>query len=158
MLTILEIRLTSKVKLAYRKRQHALCEGDAYLFRLISTSSEGLGALIDELEQLALDIEQFVAIVNKPIPVSALAYRPRDYFGLYDLQFELLSTVKGRARRALIKEALETGEADTLPDFVTTPEIDTLNPHLHQTTHHGLRGRVSRLSLDALVNIATVTD
>lgn len=97
------------------------------MFRLISTSSEGLGALIDELEQLALDIEQFVAIVNKPIPVSALAYRPRDYFGLYDLQFELLSTVKGRARRALIKEALETGEADTLPDFVTTPEIDTLN-------------------------------
>jgi hypothetical protein len=63
---------------------------------------------------------------NKPIPVSALAYRPRDYFGRYDLQAELLSTVKGRARRALIKEALETGEADTLPDFVTTYDVTVL--------------------------------
>jgi hypothetical protein len=67
------------------------------------------------------------AAANKPIPVSALAYRPRDYFGRYDLQAKLLSTVKGRARRALIKEALETGEADTLPDFVTAPELDTFD-------------------------------
>ena len=67
------------------------------------------------------------AAANKPIPVSALAYRPRDYFGRYDLQVELLSTVKGRARRALIKKALENGETDTLPDFVTTPELETLD-------------------------------
>jgi hypothetical protein len=26
------------------------------------------------------------AATNKPIPVSALAYRPRDYFGRYDRQ------------------------------------------------------------------------
>ena len=72
---------------------------------------------------------------NKPIPVSALAYRPRDYFGRYDLQAELLSTVKGRARRALIKEALETGEADTLPDFVTTPELDALDRQMLGRIH-----------------------
>ena len=34
------------------------------------------------------------AAAQKPIPVSDLAYRPRDYFGRYDLQAELLSSVK----------------------------------------------------------------
>ena len=43
---------------------------------------------------------------QKPIPVSALAYRPRDYFGRYNLQVELLSTVKGRVRRSLIKHSV----------------------------------------------------
>ncbi len=42
----------------------------------------------------------------KPIPVSALEYRPRDYFGRYDLQVELLSTVKGRVIRSLIKHSV----------------------------------------------------
>jgi hypothetical protein len=72
---------------------------------------------------------------NKPIPVSALAYRPRDYFGRYDLQAKLLSTVKGRARRALIKEALETGEVDTLPDFVTTPELESFDRQMLGRLH-----------------------
>jgi len=75
------------------------------------------------------------AAANTPIPVSALAYRPRDYFGRYDLQAELLSTVKGRARRALIKEALETGETNTLPDFVTTPELDALDRQMLGRLH-----------------------
>lgn len=47
------------------------------------------------------------ATAKKPIPVSDLAYHPRDYFARYDLQAELLSSVKGRVRRALIKDALE---------------------------------------------------
>lgn len=47
------------------------------------------------------------ATAKKPIPVSDLAYRPRDYFARYDLQAELLSSVQGRVRRALIKDALE---------------------------------------------------
>jgi hypothetical protein len=72
---------------------------------------------------------------NKPIPVSALAYRPRDYCGRYDLQAKLLSTVKGRARRALIKEALETGEVDTLPDFVTTPELESFDRQMLGRLH-----------------------
>ena len=75
------------------------------------------------------------AAAKKPIPVSALAYRPRDYFGRYDLQAELLSTVKGRARRALIKEALETGEADTLPDFVTAPELESFDRQMLGRIH-----------------------
>jgi hypothetical protein len=75
------------------------------------------------------------AATNKPIPVSALAYRPRDYFGRYDLQVELLSTVKGRARRALIKDALETGEVDTLPDFVTAPELESFDRQMLGRLH-----------------------
>lgn len=75
------------------------------------------------------------AATNKPIPVSALAYRPRYYFGRYDLQAELLSTVKGRARRALIKEALETGEVDTLPDFVTAPELESFDRQMLGRLH-----------------------
>lgn len=75
------------------------------------------------------------AATKKPTPVSALEYRPRDYFGRYDLQAELLSTVTGRARRALIKEALEKGQADTLPDFVTTPGLDTFDRQMLGRIH-----------------------
>ena len=72
---------------------------------------------------------------QKPIPVSALAYRPRDYFGRYDIQADLLTSVKGRARRALSKEALETGEASTLPDLITTPELETLDRQMLGSLH-----------------------
>ena len=34
------------------------------MYRLVSMSSEGLGALLDEIEQGGLDIEQFVAIAD----------------------------------------------------------------------------------------------
>ena len=46
------------------EQQHTLGEGDAYLYRFVSMSSEGLGAHLDELEQSGLDIEQFVAIAD----------------------------------------------------------------------------------------------
>lgn len=75
------------------------------------------------------------AATNKPIPVSALAYRPRDYFARYDLQAELLTSVKGRARRELIKDALDTGEIDILPDFVTTPELEILDRQMFGRMH-----------------------
>ncbi len=75
------------------------------------------------------------AAAKKPTPVISLTYRPRDYFGRYDLQVELMSTVKGRARRALIKDALETGQVNTLPDFVTTPELDALDRQMLGRIH-----------------------
>ena len=62
----------------------------------------------------------------KPIPVNSLHYRPRDYFGRYDLQTELLTKVTGRARREIIKESLENGELYSLPSFITDPELDSL--------------------------------
>lgn len=75
------------------------------------------------------------AAAKKPVPVSDLAYRPRDYFGRYDLQAELLSTVKGQARRALIKEALETGKVGALLDFVTTPELNSFDRQMLGRLH-----------------------
>lgn len=46
------------------KQQYTISEKDSYLYRLVSMSSEGLGALIDKIEQGGLDIEQFVAIAD----------------------------------------------------------------------------------------------
>lgn len=63
--------------------------------------------------------------VVKPIPVSSLQYRPRDYFGRYDLQAQLFTSVKGRMRREAIKDALEKGEIDTIPDEIKAAELDS---------------------------------
>ena len=46
------------------EQQHTLGEGDAYLYRMVSMSSEGLGELLDDIEQGGLDVEQFVAIAD----------------------------------------------------------------------------------------------
>ena len=54
----------------------------------------------------------------KPVPASSLDYRPRDYFGRYDRQTELLTTVKGVVRRQAIRQALEEGDLERLPDIV----------------------------------------
>jgi hypothetical protein len=63
----------------------------------------------------------------KALPVSSLQYRPRDYFARYDLQAELLTHVKGRARREMIKGALENGAIDELPDFLKEPELESFD-------------------------------
>lgn len=55
----------------------------------------------------------------KPVPASSLDYRPPDYFGRYDRQTELLTSVKGVMRRKAIRMALEDGDLDSLPDLVT---------------------------------------
>jgi hypothetical protein len=54
-----------------------------------------------------------VAKKHDPRPISATStkYRPRDYFGRYDLQTDLLTHVKGRARRSAIRQALDAGIA-----------------------------------------------
>lgn len=62
-----------------------------------------------------------------PIAATSLNYRPRDYFGHFDLQTELLTHVKGRARRAAIRDALENGDLADIPGYVTTAELDQTN-------------------------------
>jgi len=49
------------------------------------------------------------------IPASSLEYRPKTYFGQLDLEAQLLTSVKGAARREIIKKALDDGEIDSLP-------------------------------------------
>jgi hypothetical protein len=61
---------------------------------------------------------------TQPISASSTQYRPRDYFARFDLQADLLTHVKGRARRELIKQSLEKGNLDTLPDFVTAVALE----------------------------------
>jgi len=64
------------------------------------------------------------SLIPKPVPVSSLDYRPRDYFGRYDRQTELLTTVKGVVRRQAIRQALEEGNLDNLPDTIQQASLD----------------------------------
>ncbi len=74
-------------------------------------------------------------IIPSPIPATSLDYRPRDYFGRMDLQAELLTSVKGRARRAAIKDALEAGDIDTLPGHIKAAELDQAERQLIGRVH-----------------------
>lgn len=62
-------------------------------------------------------------LIGSRIPATSLAYRPASYFGDYDLQAHLLTHVKGRMRRAAIRDALESGELDQIPDYVKAAEL-----------------------------------
>lgn len=59
----------------------------------------------------------------QPVPVSSMAYRPRDYFGRHDMQTSLLTHVKGTARRDALREALETGQINDVPDGIKTAAL-----------------------------------
>lgn len=60
----------------------------------------------------------------KPVPASSLNYRSRDYFGRYDRQTELLTSVKGVMRRQAIRQALEEGTLDDLSDAFQQASLD----------------------------------
>jgi hypothetical protein len=47
-----------------------------------------------------------------------MVYRPDDYFGRYDMQAALLTRVKGTARRDALREVLDTGQIDDVPDAI----------------------------------------
>jgi hypothetical protein len=57
------------------------------------------------------------------IPVDSLLYRPRSYFGMFDEQTALLTHVKGRARRRVIKEAVESGNLAAVPSYLKATEL-----------------------------------
>jgi hypothetical protein len=54
----------------------------------------------------------------KPVSASSMRYRPRDYFGRGDLQTTLLTQVKGTIRRQGLRDALETGQVNDIPDGI----------------------------------------
>ena len=60
---------------------------------------------------------------DKPVPVSSPAYRPKDYFGRFDEETALLTHVKGRMRRAAIRNAIARGELDLLPPEFLAAEL-----------------------------------
>lgn len=59
----------------------------------------------------------------QPVPVTSMAYRPRDYFGRHDTQTALLTHVKGTARRNALREALDTGQIDEVPDSIKSAAL-----------------------------------
>jgi hypothetical protein len=52
----------------------------------------------------------------KPVPATSMAYRPKDYFGRHDTQTALLTHVKGTARRDALREALDAGQINDVPE------------------------------------------
>jgi hypothetical protein len=58
-----------------------------------------------------------------PVPVTSIRFRPRDYFGRYDLQTKLLTQVKGTVRRKALRKALEEGQISELPDEIKSPAL-----------------------------------
>jgi hypothetical protein len=52
-----------------------------------------------------------------------MAYRPDDYFGRHDMQVVLLTHVKGTARRDALREALDTGQIDDVPDAIKSAAL-----------------------------------
>jgi hypothetical protein len=59
----------------------------------------------------------------QPVPATSLRYRPRDYFGRYDLQTTLLTQVKGTVRRKALREALEDGQIMQVPDAIKSATL-----------------------------------
>jgi len=58
------------------------------------------------------------------IPASSLEYRPKTYFGQLDLEAQLLTSVKGSARREIIKKALDDGEINSLAKGLKQAELE----------------------------------
>ena len=74
-------------------------------------------------------------LIANPIPAKSPRYRPRDYFGRYDLQAELLTRVKGRARREVIRKALDDGKITEVPDYLKESELDALDRQMLGRIH-----------------------
>lgn len=94
---------------------------DARGIRFSVVDDEPFGAWIAEAPNEPIEAP---TLPKPPVPVSSLDYRPRDYFGRLDLEAELLTRVKGRARREAIKDALDKGEIDQIPLHIRAPELD----------------------------------
>jgi hypothetical protein len=71
----------------------------------------------------------------QPIPATSMAYRPRDYFGRHDMQTALLTHVKGTARRDALREALDAGQINEVPEEIKraalSPDTRQLTGSLH---------------------------
>jgi hypothetical protein len=58
-----------------------------------------------------------------PVPATSTHYRPRDYFGRHDLQTALLTKVKGTVRRMALREALDEGQINEVPDSIKSAAL-----------------------------------
>lgn len=75
-----------------------------------------------------------------PVPASSLKYRPRDYFGRYDLQTTLLTQVKGTVRRKALREALDEGQMADIPDAVKSAALSEVTRQYIGSLHPSFMG------------------
>ena len=103
---------------------------------------------------------------HSPAPVSAAStlYRPRDYFGRYDLQSELLTQVKGTVRRKALRKALEEGQIMQVPDEIKNAALSEVVRQYVGSLHPSLMGGEYLPSVDreeveiARIRINSTTD
>jgi len=74
------------------------------------------------------------------IPASSMAYRPRDYFGRYDIQTELMTSVRGTLRRKALRSALEIGELDQINDEAKKPTLNNISREMLGSIHPSFMG------------------
>ena len=107
------------------------------------------------------------AMPSQPVPATSMDYRPRDYFGRFDLQAELLTSVKGVMRRKAIRSALDEGQIDTIPDYVKQAALDEDDRQLTGRVHPSFMGgeylptaaanevEIARISIDSTTSDVT---
>lgn len=77
---------------------------------------------------------------DRVIPATSMAYRPRDYFGRYDMQTELMTRVKGTIRRQALRNALEGGQLDQIPVEVKQAALDEPSRQMIGSIHPSFMG------------------
>jgi hypothetical protein len=104
----------------------------------------------------------------QPVPATSPHYRPRSYFGACDLETWLLTHVKGRERRRFIREALEAGELDLLPEPLIAAELTREDRSALGGLHPGFMGgeylprmkkdevEIARISINSTTSDVTV--
>ena len=77
---------------------------------------------------------------HAPVSAVSIHYRPREYFGRYDLQTELLTQVKGTVRRKALREALEEGQIMQVPDAVKSAALSDVARQYVGSLHPSFMG------------------
>ena len=92
------------------------------------------------------------------VPASSMAYRPRDYFGRYDLETDLMTRVQGTFRRKLLREALESGNIDQVPPSARESALDEVSRQMIGRIHPSYMGGeyLSKVKIDE-VEIARIS-
>ena len=81
--------------------------------------------------------------VKKPSPnvsVDSMSYRPRNYFGDFDIEASLMTKVKGTVRRKAIRTALARGEINSVPNEVKEDSLDEENRRMLGSIHPAFMG------------------
>ena len=93
----------------------------------------------------------------KPIPVTSLRYRPKDYFGRHDLQTTLLTRVKGTMRRRALRDALEAGQITEVPESIKSAALSDVTRQFAGSLHPAyMGGEYLPTALESEIEIARI--